>query len=43
MDSLCKLNQMRTRRPWGLAAGCVNHSGEVPHQLESFIKHISAI
>ena len=34
---------MRTRRPWGLAAGCVNRSGEVPHQLDGFIKHISAI
>lgn len=43
VDSRVESNQMKTRRPWGLAAGCGNHSGEVTHQLEGFIKHMSAI
>ena len=36
------MNQMRTHR-LGIGGGFVNHSGEVPYQLEGFIKHMSAI
>ena len=43
MDSNLQVESNENPPPLGIGGGFVNHSGEVPYQLEGFIKHMSAI